>query len=516
MRKRIDCGKSTGKPVGVKQIIPYKAIALLVVLFLFSSCINNDSVDPSNPSDFYHFNKNRVVAEWEPAKGVIFVCPPVIPKELIIEFAKDTRLYPVIKNEEELAKALEWFVSWGIDTSRVHFIKLQESSSVPRDWGPPTLFSKEGQMKLADVQYLHSAPFTDLTCNDSLEIHWSSLNVDTLVQPLARKLGIDLIEVPITSTGGNVLVDGIGTAFSTCILLAENRYNGMSDEDFFSLSDSLLGYDNYHIISNFETYGIQHIDCLLKIIDEETLLVAQPPEDHELYHIYENIVKNEISRIKNIYGKPYQIKRIKSGRIIEEYLTAYTNSLILNNTVYVPLYGIETDSQALETWRSVMPGYTIKGFHYVIQDQPYIMDGFFDDYLEYGNVPGWAPDDALHCRTRAIWDENMVFISLNKISSQISVNQDAVLFASIRDYSNFGFDKKAIKLYWRNKGKESWNIETMKNNGTEYHWYGRIPAQEENTIIEYFVEALSKSGKSGKRPMTAPNGFYEFTYVSQK
>lgn len=60
----------------------------------------------------------------------------------------------------------------------------------------------------------------------------------------------------------------------------------------------MLGINNYHVISNFDNYGIQHIDCFLKLIDEETLLVAQPPEDHELFEICENIVNTELSNLE--------------------------------------------------------------------------------------------------------------------------------------------------------------------------------------------------------------------------
>lgn len=498
------------------------AIVFLVVLFKGKKAREDH---PQN--NYYHFTQNRVAAEWEPTNGVFFSCPPVIPKELIIELAKDTKIFPIVDSEEEQARAVGWFLKWGIDTSRVNFIKLpkvNEEVAVPRDWGPAAVFSKNGKMKLADVQFINSDPFMNLSCNDPLELQkiggtdqdFYSVYADTLVSPLARNLGMDLLEVPIASTGGNVLTDGIGTAFSTCILLAENRFNGINDKEFFALSDSILGYNNYHVISNFEKWGIQHIDCFLKIIDEETLLVAQPPEDHELYTVYENIVTNELSKIKNVYGRPYRIKRIKLGRVVDEYLSAYTNSLILNETVYVPLYGLATDSLALETYESIMPGYTVKGFNYDRKDQPYIADWYFKKYQGFGDVPGWAPDDALHCRTRAIWDEEMIFISLNKIPAKLSVDQEAILHATIRDYGKAGFGEQAIKVFWRVNGSKIWNVETMVNDDHEYHWYAKIPIQQENSMIQYYVEATSKSGKSGRRPITAPEGHYTFKYASQQ
>jgi agmatine/peptidylarginine deiminase len=491
------------------------------------SCQNNSGQDSTSDINYYHFEKNRIAAEWEPANGVMFMCPPVIPKELIVELAKDTHVYPTVGSDEEQLKAVKWFLDWGIDTSRVHFIKLPKVDfdvTVPRDWGPPAIFSNKSQMRLADVVFKNSAPFTDLACNDSLELHiypetrevYHSSVSDTLIKPMAKQLGLEVLQVPITSTGGNVLVDGIGTALSTCILLTENRFNSVSDEDFFTISDSLLGINNYHIISNFDNYGIQHIDCFLKVIDEETLLVAQPPEDHELFEIYENIVKNELSSLRNAYGKPYVIKRIKIGRIVKEYLSPYTNSLILNETVYVPLYGIETDSLALETWKSILPGYKIKGFKFNIQDQSYIAEWFFEDYLEEGNVPGWGPDDALHCRTRAIWDNDMVYISINKVPSEIASSQPAVLYVSVKDYSGNGIPNDGVVLKWRVKGSIDWNSMNMTVSYSQNNWHAEFPIFNNGTTIEYYVNATSNEGKSQSRPITAPKGHYQFKYIVQQ
>ncbi|MBK8644453.1 MAG: hypothetical protein IPN15_20245 [Saprospiraceae bacterium] len=49
----------------------------------------------------------------------------------------------------------------------------------------------------------------------------------------------------------------------------------------------------------------------MTLLDEERMLVAEPPADHELYGIYENIVQNELSKLNTIYGRPYEILRLK-------------------------------------------------------------------------------------------------------------------------------------------------------------------------------------------------------------
>ncbi|MDP4147678.1 MAG: agmatine deiminase family protein [Bacillota bacterium] len=65
---------------------------------------------------------------------------------------------------------------------------------------------------------------------------------------------------------------------------------------------------------------------------------------------------------------------------------AYTNSLILNKHVYVPLAGsryAEYDEAALEVYRKALPDYTVHG----IIGKP--------------EAP-WLGTDALHCRTHGV------------------------------------------------------------------------------------------------------------------
>ena len=129
-----------------------------------------------------------------------------------------------------------------------------------------------------------------------------------------------------------------------------------------------------------------------------------------------------------------------------------------------------------------------------------------------GNVPGWAPDDALHCRTRAVWDEEMIFISIAKIQSEYRSIEDPIVYASIRNYPNSTLNEGDIYLYWRIKGSNHWNKELMKEVANNYQWYARIPRKDKPTQIEYYVKVITKTGKLEKRPMTAPDGFFEFEF----
>lgn len=489
-----------------------------MILFLFS-CSNNSKKNIETVESIYYSQglHNRTAAEWEPALGTLVVWPLSIPHKLVIELANDNHLFTMVEDKESQKEAEKWFNEWYIKPDNVTFIYAKQGVDAwwTRDWGPSAVFSNKNKYKLADGKYIYSTPQTDMACNDSLQfLYFDENNEMELTQidddatiPLAKQLGFEIMDLPFNNTGGNVLTDGLGTAFSTCVINAENKYHGIDDKKFLQQNDSLLGFQQYNIISNFENEGIQHIDCLLKLIDEETILVAEPPSDHELFSVYNEIINNELSILKTPYNKPYKILRIKTERYKNERLAAYTNSLILNKTVYVPLFNISQDSIALKTWSDAMPGYTIKGFKFALDDEPFVTDELRKHYRTYG----WNDGDALHCRTRAIWNPKMIFMTVNKIKTVVDSNQKNNVYTTIIDYSEKGLVENKSELFWRVLGNTEWKTNALSKTENENHFFAEIPNHTSGTNIEYYISAVSNSGEKETRPITAPIATYEFS-----
>ena len=499
-----------------KLKLNYLKILILLVLFSCSDT-SKKNVEISASNYYSQGTHNRTAAEWEPALGTLIVWPLSIPYKLVIELANDNHLYTMVENGDAQKEAEKWFNEWHINPDNVTFIYAKQGVDAwwTRDWGPSAVFSAKNKFKLADGKYIYSTPETDMACNDSLQfLYFDENNKMELTQidddatiPLAKQLGYELMDLPFNNTGGNVATDGIGTAFSTCVILTENKYHGTDSEKFLQQNDSLLGFQRYNIISNFETIGIQHIDCLLKLIDEETILVAEPPSDHKLFSVYNDIVIKELSKLKTAYNKPYKILRIKTARYKDEHLAAYTNSLILNKTVYVPLFDIPQDAVALKTWQDAMPGYTIKGFKFALDDEPFVTEALRNHYRAYG----WNSGDALHCRTRAIWNPDMLFMSVNKIKDTVDSNENNIVYATIIDYSKKGLVKNKSQLFWRISGDNTWKTSTLSQTENETHFYAEIPNHTPGNTIEYYISAVSNSGEKETRPKTAPIATYQFS-----
>ncbi len=334
-------------------------------------------------------NGARMAAEWEPATGVLIAWPLRLPRDLTVALASDVKLYITVRDEADRDEAARILHEWGVADDRRAFIITPQGDGWygTRDWAAFAVFDASGQCHLVDGRYIDypaSEPDPDAS------LYWLSKLENLDFQPddrapaaVARALGLPRIELPIALTGGAVDTDGLGAAIIAEAVLRENEALGVSSEQFLSICRSALGIDRVIVVPNYEDLGVHHVDCLLKFLDAERILVKRPPRDHSQFERVERVVK-VLAQHTSASGRQYEIVRIDAPRYSGEDLANYTNSLILNQRVYVPLFGIEADEQALATWREAMPGYEVLGF-------------------EYGGPDGWTYTDALHCRTKAIW-----------------------------------------------------------------------------------------------------------------
>ena len=198
----------------------------------------------------------------------------------------------------------------------IEFITLSTNSMWTRDYGPLGVFSG-GTWGIVDHIYNRPRPLDD-------QVNW---NLGTLWgDPV---YGTDLVH-----TGGNFLYDGHGRGFSTDLVWDENP--GLSAAEIEEEMEDYLGITDYVVLPDISPSGIHHIDCWMKLLDEETILVKEVSPSHPHYDELESNVAT-LQALTNCYGRPYDIVRIYCGSIGGHSVAAYTNSMILNDKVFVPL-----------------------------------------------------------------------------------------------------------------------------------------------------------------------------------
>ncbi|MBU1881475.1 T9SS type A sorting domain-containing protein, partial [bacterium] len=156
--------------------------------------------------------------------------------------------------------------------------------------------------------------------------------------------------------------------------------------------------------------------------------------------------------------------------------TPYTNSLILNDKVLVPIFGSDLDDEALQTYADAMPGYEILGF-----------------------TGSWVSDDAIHCRAKGIADQYMLRLVHVPLQDRENNGQPYEVEADIHSYSNLPMVPGTPELMWRLEGQTTWNTVAMGDQGDDIY-VGYIPEQANFSTIEYYVHAEDESGRREDHP----------------
>jgi agmatine/peptidylarginine deiminase len=380
----------------------------------------------------------------------------------------------------------------------VHGVVTDQGSGyyLTRDWGPFAVFDGPGNCRLVDGRYL-DYPLGGLK---NERFRWLTRLARVDYRPddgspaaVAQALGWPHTELPLALTGGNLAFDGLGAGFASHILLAENRARGISDDQFLRVVRQELGVTRFHVLSHFERIGIQHVDCLFKLLDPERILVKRAPPGHPAFEAVERAAC-QLARLTNSYGRPYQILRIDTPCYHRNKMANYTNSLIVNRKIYVPLFGIPADAAALATWRAAMPGYEVLGFPY--EDWTYI--------------------DALHCRVRGIWDPHMLYLAHRPPDACVPWASRFPLDVHVRDYGGAGLIGDQLHLAWRRHGSPAWERIRLQPVGRGHAFRATIEGVEPGQTVEYFFSAASRSGRLETLPRTAPQASYTFTTAAKR
>ncbi len=307
----------------------------------------------------------------------------------------------------------------------------------------------------------------------------------------ANQLGWDIKDLPLFLTGGNFMTDGYGMGFSTELMVNENN---MSQDQFLLDVSEHLSLDTYHILDNPNVSSIQHIDCMAKLTGPETVIIKQVPESSPEYDCIENFA-SAFNSMSTFYGRPFKVHRlfcpsINGGSWETNPVAAYTNSLILNNKVLVPQYGILADQQALETYRNAMPGYDIIGF-----------DG--------ATGSPWYGEDALHCRTMGVFDPEMIHLSHKSIrSEEIESNSNILVEVEVLDYS--GENIETVSMFWKYSAEDGpFQVIDLELEGGAYRCM--FPTLNPSSGIEYYLTATNALDASASHPNA---GWHLFTTTS--
>jgi len=421
----------------------------------------------------------RNPAEWEEMQAVAITWRSY-QTELteIVRFAREECDVYIICNDSSSVKT-SLTVS-NVNLSNIYYLQESSNSVWIRDYGPNCMYVNDvDSLFISDWIYNRPRPLDDV-----------------VPQVIADYMGIPLYETTVSPnalvhTGGNFCSDGLGTAFSENLVLDEN--SNLSTAEVDTIMKKFMGIERYVKITNLPYDGIHHIDMHFKLINEETLLVAEYPTGVADGPQIETNLNYILSNFNSVFGTPYKVIRIPSppspsGNYPDNggYYRTYTNSLILNNTVLVPTYYEQYDTTALRIYREAMPGYNIVGINC------------------NNTIPA---SGAIHCISHELATANPLLIVHQN-------HRDTNALVTQYDIDAMIIHKSGIQhadIYYRTDTLQPYTQTAMVNsNPTENLWSGSIPAQAAGSKIYYYIKATATSGKVQLRPMPAPEAYFHF------
>jgi hypothetical protein len=130
-----------------------------------------------------------------------------------------------------------------------------------------------------------------------------------------------------------------------------------------------------------------------------------------------------------------------------------------------------------------------------------------------GWLERWMSFDALHCRTRAVWDPEMLYMAHKRVAETVAPAEAYPIEVRIRDYSQAGLIRETLELSWRLRGEDRWRVSPLEATANPEIFTASIPGASDDRAIEYFLSAADRSGRRESLPRTAPDGYYSFRVV---
>lgn len=410
----------------------------------------------------------RFVAEFEPMQAVLIRYPLGIPYSVVRELAEDCTLITVVSSSYQ-STCMNEYQNNGVNMDHCLFVNAPTDSYWVRDYGPWYIF-EDRNPAIVDNVYNRPRP-----------------NDDNISGVFANYWNIPMYGMNLQHTGGNMMEDGRGHGVSDELVVQENGYN---ETNVRNKMRDYLGIDPYHITIDPQGDYIAHVDCWGKYLAPDKILIAQLPESNPQYALYEQVAEY-FATTNCCWGYPYHVYRVQEPGGYT--LAPYTNSLILNNKVFVPLGSVASyNEQALAVYQEAMPGYEVLGF-------------------EYNGYSGWENTDALHCRTRGVMDFDMLFVDHRDVVFGEQEWQDEIAITSkFIAYSGAELKQDSLLIYYSIDGGE-YQVAHMTATGNPDEYVGYITGYQGLSEIDYYVFGADESGHRYQQPVFGALDPHHFT-----
>ncbi len=404
------------------------------------------------------------IAEYEPMQAVIVRYPFGIPVELIKQMSEVVDVITIVSSSSAQNTVTSTYTNAGIDISKCKFLIAPSNSYWTRDY-TGWFIANNDQIALVDFPYNRPRP-----------------QDDEMPKHQAAFLNIPLYGMNVVQTGGNFMADGYGIAAQSHIAYTENP--SISSGEVDKRMKDYLGITNLQVMQDPNGEYINHVDCWAKFLAPDKVLVRRVPTSHPQYAKIEAAAAH-FAEMTNAWGTKFSVYRADTPGD-----QPYSNSLILNDHVFVPSVGNSAlDEAALAVYREAMPGYTVVGVKGLSSDP-------------------WLGTDALHCRTHEIADLGMLRITHKPLIGEVEAEQ-FVVNARVVSFSKAAINN--VTCYYRvDASADAPYTEAAMTAGENGNYSFEFPALADGAKVQYYITASDASPRTESYPYVGKAAPFNF------
>ncbi|MBC8505973.1 MAG: agmatine deiminase family protein [Anaerolineales bacterium] len=323
-----------------------------------------------NPAEF------RMPAEWEPHDGTWLQWPQDkvydgyelklerIWLHMVDALNDHENVHIIVNGERQSDHIVDQLEYYKIGSKNVHFYVIPTNDVWARDNGPIFVINDAGQVAITDWAFNGWGDRFPYDLDDKVPA------------AIGEEVGIPVFKVPMVLEGGAVGVNGKGTFMATKSSIIDTFRNpGKSQADIEGVLSQYLGVTHFIWLTGAgrDECGLwgdetdSHIDIVARFSDESTVLYNWTDNENDPRY---GMLRKSLQELKNATtesGKPmtlvplpmpevYQTSGMTDWRRSTLTDAAYSNYLIANDIVLVPVYGHAHDKRALAIIAEHFPG----------------------------------------------------------------------------------------------------------------------------------------------------------------
>jgi agmatine deiminase len=407
-------------------------------------------------------------AEFEPVDGIVYAWTqfPAVVRQLVKLTARTAKAYVAVKSSSEIESVKADLAAAGCNMDNVVVRQATLNSVWIRDYGPNFVHTRDGDVEMVDLVYNRPRPADD---------NFSPIFAGQLKMPVHRPR--------LILPGGNIIFDGQG-----CVILTDmvfDSYHGsdpnITQEQLAKYMKDYFGCHKVIVLEQMKEDGTGHVDMFCKLLNETTVIVGEYAKPSDGASENFDILNRNAEKLRgetNGAGQPFRVIRMPMPKFDGSSYT-YTNSIMLNDTVLVPVYNKPMDEQALGIYRSLLPGHQVIG---VDSTTPIRYNG------------------AIHCISHEVnkdpFTVNHTPVARGDAGTPLTV---AARIESVRPV-----DPSKVTVHWRVAGSTEFAVVPMTGDPDAAGAFGvELPAQLAGTNLEYYIRAEDVRGMHETSPEDA-------------